>query len=427
MAGSPPPRRTATSWYPPCSRARQAAIRPAAVIVGRDPIEACGTRTDGARRRIKRKLGRTAPAIRWSRRAALIGSLACLSLLHLDLGSAEATSQPVEWGVAPVDPLSSGDFDLMARGRVGILRINMLWKDVEPRRGEFRFDYLDFVVGETAIRGIEVLAVPYGTPDWIDKDCSGLTESQCERVPPLATEAARTDWKQFIRALAARYGSGGTFWLENPGIPRQPVRLWEIWNEPSSTWTWQGEPSARAYAELLKISHSAINEVDREARVVFGGLFGTPEGDLSSERVMWRFLGRAYNVPGIKRSFDAIGLHPYSPDLAGIKFQLDAARRRIERNNDPRTEILITEIGWSSEPPAGESAEAQRRMLAQSFRMLRSQRKNWNLSAVVWYGWRDLGYTVDGCAFCGSTGLFEEDGAPKPAWRAFVEVTGGTP
>lgn len=364
-------------------------------------------------------------------RLALVALLGALSLTLAPTAASAGVPRDF-YGVMPINALTGGDIDRMGQGGVGTLRMPLLWRTTEPNPGEFDFDYLDAIVGQAAANGIEVLPFPYGTPDWIDKDCTGLSESQCERVPPLATEAARGAWQQFLRALVGRYGPGGLFWQQNPSIAPLPIREWQIWNEPSSPTYWQPEPSSSAYAELVKISSTAIKSVDPGARIVLAGLFGTPQGDLASKNVMWKYLGRVYRAPGIKNAFDAVALHPYSPDLEGIEFQIDKALGKIEKNHDTKTELMITEIGWGSDPPPGDKPlikglGGQRKLLEKSFRMLRRNRREWNIGGVVWYAWQDPGFAIDLCSFCSSAGLFEEDGSAKPAWNSFVDFTGGTP
>jgi hypothetical protein len=357
---------------------------------------------------------------------------ALLGALGLTLAATPASAVPRDfWGVTPINDLTAEDFERMGQGEVGTLRIPVRWRIVEPSPGQFDFDYLDSVVGQAASRGVKLLPFPYGTPDWVDKDCTGLTESQCERVPP-TTASASTAWVEFLKALAGRYGPSGVFWQQNPGIPPLPIRDWQIWNEPSSPTYWQPEPSAGAYAKLVKLSHEALASVDPGARIVLAGLFGTPLGDLGSKNVMWKYLGRVYKSQGIKQAFDAVALHPYSPNLEGIEFQLDKAQKKIDKNHDGQTEILITEIGWGSDPPSGDKPlikgpDGQRKLLEKSFRMLRRARGKYNLGGVDWYAWQDPGVTVETCSFCSSAGLFEEDGTAKPSWTSFVKFTGGAP
>ena len=50
----------------------------------------------------------------------------------------------------------------------------------------------------------------------------------------------------FARAIAARYGNDGSFWRDNPSIPRRPIRVWQVWNEPNakSFWATGVDPAA---------------------------------------------------------------------------------------------------------------------------------------------------------------------------------------
>jgi hypothetical protein len=362
-----------------------------------------------------------------------LGVAALLGALSLTLAPASASAVPRDfYGVIPINDLTGSDIDRMGQAKVGVLRLTTLWREFEPNPGEYDFGRLDGVVGQAARNGIRVLPVAYGTPNWVEKDCTGLSESQCERVPPLATENARNQWQQFLRVLVGRYGRGGAFWQENPDIPPVPITEWQIWNEPSSPTYWQPAPNASHYAQLVKLSHAAITDVDPGARVILAGLFGTPLGDAASQNVAWKFIGRVYKSKGIEKAFDAIALHPYSPNLEGIEIQVEKALAKIKKNKDMRTEIMITEIGSGSDPPSGDKPllkgpEGQAKLLKKSFKLLRSHRNKWNIGGVVWYAWRDPGFLLEGCSFCSSAGLFEEDGAAKPSLQSFVSFTGGTP
>ena len=69
----------------------------------------------------------------------------------------------------------------------------------------------------------------------------------------------------------------------------------------------------------MKISHRAINGVDRRAKVVLAGLtgFAKPTG--------WTFLDKLYRVKRIKRNFDAAALHPYAATIGQFKTELSAS------------------------------------------------------------------------------------------------------
>ena len=46
------------------------------------------------------------------------------------------------------------------------------------------------------------------------------------------------DYTAYLSALAKRYGPKGTFWSENPTVPKRPIREWQIWNEPNLPYQW---------------------------------------------------------------------------------------------------------------------------------------------------------------------------------------------
>jgi hypothetical protein len=359
---------------------------------------------------------------------ALLGALA----LILPPTSAPAAVGRDFYGVIPINSLQASDIDGMGQARVGTLRIIFHWPVLEPSQGSYDWSQIDMVVGQAAQNGIEVLPFVYGTPGWVGVDCHGLSESECERVPPLDSEAAREAWKAFLRAAAQRYGPGGAFWQENPSVPNVPITQWQIWNEPSSPTYWAPEPSTKDYAKLVALSDAAISEVDQGAKIILAGLFGTPQGDAGSRNVMWKYIGRLYKVKGFKKHFNALALHPYSPNLEGIEFQLDKALRKIKKNNDNNVGIWISEIGWGSDPPTPDKPlikgpEGQAKLLEKSFGFLRKHRQKWNIEGLIWYSWQDpTGTPQTGCAFCSSSGLFEEDGAKKPAYEAYVGITGGS-
>ena len=45
----------------------------------------------------------------------------------------------------------------------------------------------------------------------------------------------------FVRSLVERYGTGGTFWEENPDLAARPIRYYDIWNEPYVPRFWGGD------------------------------------------------------------------------------------------------------------------------------------------------------------------------------------------
>jgi hypothetical protein len=387
--------------------------------------------------------GGTTPLRPARARAGLILLAACVAaLLALPAG---ASAKPL-YGVSVLDQPPAEDYSTMAQGGVGAVRIVMSWPHIQPTRdGGYRWSNFDSIVGAASAAGVDVLPILYGSPPWA-VDCGNLSEADCRRVPPLGSPDAKRAWQDFLTAAVERYGPDGSFWQQAPGpgvdpLPAvgqtagapgyNPIEIWQVWNEPSSPTYWKPEPDVKDYAKLVKLSSKSLRDADRDATVILAGLFGTPFGGEDPKLLAWRYLDKLYDAKRIKPAFDAVALHPYTPNLRGLELQVKKARKVMKRHNDSRTEVWITEIGWGSSEennPLLKGLQGQKQMLRKSFKLLNEER-SWRIGAIVWFDWRDPSGFVDGCTspFCLSAGLFDEDGNSKPAWNAYTGFTGGTP
>ncbi len=82
----------------------------------------------------------------------------------------------------------------------------------------------------------------------------------------------RSSTRATCAALVSRYGPSGDFWAANPGVPRRPLRHWQIWNEPHIGNQWAIQPYVEAYVELLRQARLAVRSVDGGGRIVLAGL-----------------------------------------------------------------------------------------------------------------------------------------------------------
>jgi hypothetical protein len=347
-------------------------------------------------------------------------------------GAASAAPPPSFFGVIPIQQLEPAEFTQAQRGNVGVVRAPVIWQNVEPSPGTYDFNQLDYYVGQAAQNGMQVLPFIYTSPSWAVQGCNGL---ECQNVPPLDTPQARQAWQDFLRLLVTRYGPGGDFFQENPGIPQQPIREWQCWNEPSSPYYF-ANPDAGRYADLVKLCHEAITSVDPTARIILAGLFGSPkESGGGKKNVIWKYLGRFYQSPNISAFFDAVAVHPYSPTKRELKKTLNKTLQAVGRGGDAGVPIYVTEIGAGSGKPSkkkdkrplvkGEKGQAK--LLKQQFNFLISNQGKYNIGNITWYAWKDPDHNIGNCKFCNTAGLFKENGQPKPSWNALVQITGGTP
>lgn len=346
-------------------------------------------------------------------------------------GTASAAPPPSFFGVIPIQQLEPAEFTRAQQANIGVVRAPVIWQSVEPSPDAYDFSQLDYYVAQAAQHGTEVLPFIYTSPSWAVQGCTGL---QCQNVPPLDTPEARDAWQNLLRDLVARYGPGGTFFQENPGLPEQPIRQWQCWNEPSSPYYFKN-PDAARYADLVKLCHEAITSVDPGAKIVLAGLFGDPkESGGGKKNAIWKYLARFYGVADISKFFDVVAVHPYSPDTRSLKRVLNKTLNTIGRAGDAGVPIYVTEIGAGSGKPAKakdkrplvKGKRGQARLLKQQFNFLINNQAKYNIGNVTWFAWKDPDHNIGNCKFCNTAGLFKENGTPKPAWDALVGITGGT-
>jgi hypothetical protein len=342
-------------------------------------------------------------------RGPIAAGIAAAALLWTPLTASAAPLPPGFFGVVPQAPPAALEFSRMS-GVVGTMRIPFNWAQLEPEAGRYEFAALDAEVLAAAGAGIRVLPFVGSTPTWISAD---------PNRPPLGSGRARRAWASFLRVLVGRYGPGGSLWRGQART--MPIRRWQIWNEPNFLLFWRPRPSPRGYARLLGVAARAIRASDPGAEIVLAGVAPVGAGLWP-----WVFLRRLYRVPGVKKDFDLVAVHPYAAKVSDMVEQIESARYVMAEAGDAGTRLLVTEVGvasWGSFPstfvkgPAG-----QARFLRDSFARLLAKRARWRLAGIDWFTWRDQAAPDRRCSFCQGAGLLDVDGNPKPAWWAFART-----
>jgi hypothetical protein len=235
----------------------------------------------------------------------------------------------------------------MARAGVESLRVPFYWSQMQAYPpspaasvavakggGPYRvvhgvptsFATSDRIVEAAARHGISILPVVLGAPGWAARH-SGRINS-----PPAAT----APYTGFVRDLVERYGPNGSFWTDHPGVPRRPIRDWQIWNEPDHLLYWSDQPFARDYVRLLRAAHAAVHTADPGARVVLAGFANRS----------WDLLQQVYAAGG-RGAFDVAAIHPYTLEVGNVMRIIRYSRAVMQRNHDS-SPLVLTEITWSS-------------------------------------------------------------------------------
>ena len=296
---------------------------------------------------------------------------------------------------------------------VRIVRQPFRWSEIEGSKGNYDFaTWYDEYVGTVAEHGLSILPVLFDPPTW--RSSRPARNAAYGTYPPKSFKAMG----RFAAQVARRYGPKGSFWRENRGIPKRPIRAWQVWNEPNLPPYWPTGPNAREYTAMLRAVAKALRKVDRKAEIVTGGL---PQSGIKGAKPLVGFLKGMYKA-GARKHFDTLGLNPYARSKRQLVKRIRSVRRVMNRKKHKRARIWITEMGWATGGPKSRfsvSPEKQAKLVRQALRTARKKRKRFRIRGAVYFGWKDSA-PYRGVDFWGlHTGLNDVDGNPKPALDAF--------
>jgi hypothetical protein len=294
---------------------------------------------------------------------------------------------------------------------IGLIRQTFDWAAIEKAPGQYDLSYHDEYVTAAAVHGITILPILFRAPDF------HLKRRHARYACPPASNASLA---AFAQVLVQRYGPNGTLWAERPGVPKLPIRSWQIWNEPNLAQYWCNKPKAKQYVAMLKTVGGAIKQADGGAHIVTAGL---PPSKLSNAVRLEKFLGQMYKAKAGKY-FDSLAINSYAKDKRELAKLLTSVRALMNESSDRSGKIWITELGWGDKGPkhrfvVGEGGQAKR--IAQSLAYVKAQRKKLKLRGVVYFSWRDgTPYAPEFKDMWGlHTGLLDVNGAPKKAFESF--------
>jgi hypothetical protein len=311
------------------------------------------------------------------------------------------------------DSLRDSENARMARSGVESVRVPFEWSRAQPREDlPFNHTRTDRFVRHAVTHGIDILPVVILAPRWA-REYPNVAHS-----PPKSF----VDYTRYLRALIQRYGPDGSFWVENPLLPKSPIRALQIWNEPHLQFQWSiptGMDYAPGYGKLLRASYKAIKAADPGATVVLGGL----------SNFSWQYLDHLYEKGRIKGAFDVAAMHPYTSKADGVITLLKRFRIIMRRNGDAKVPVWITELGLPASKGRIKSKNKLQttdagmgQYLSRAYKLLVK-----NLSSslagvqrVYWYNWASV-YCCEQFRF---TGLLQYDNEetvkPMPALEQYV-------
>jgi hypothetical protein len=352
-------------------------------------------------------------------RLTFLTTLLLLALGTATAGAAAPAAVPKGWlGVMADGPLSDGSIDIgsefgaMSRAHVGSVRFAIYWDVAQPEQsGATDFSAADRFVAAAARRGIPLLPVVVRAPAW------ARLHPELQNSPPSASGIEA--YTRFLTELIGRYGPAGSFWGEHPELARQPIRQWQIWNEPDGVRDWSDQPGIPAYMPLLRAAHAAVKAADPGAKVVLAGLVGRS----------WEHLAEVYRRGG-RPYFDIAAIHPFTETVKHVMLLVRNARATMRRHGDARKPLVLSELSWPSAKGKTKytygfevTPRQQAARLRSSVLAIARQRRALRIAAVYWSSWisydRSRLYSFD------YAGLLRAKGGKvirKPAFYAFRSV-----
>jgi hypothetical protein len=234
---------------------------------------------------------------------------------------------------------------------------NVTWADIEPGKGQWRFEKLDSYVSLAQQHGTGILFTLGGSPRW----ASARPNAASNYYPGFTAEPANMDdWRTYVKTVTLRY--------------KGRIQAYEIWNEPNLPDFWSG--TTDQMLTLTKEASLIIRSVDPQAIVV------SPSAT-ADYGIPWlvEFLKK-----GGGHYVDVIGFHFYvnphtllPEDMLPV---IQHVHQVLTDNGLANKPVWNTETGWL-EPAKFDSDELAAGFLARAFIL------SWaaGIQRFYWYAW----------------------------------------
>ncbi len=305
-----------------------------------------------------------------------------------------ALASVINYGINAHVP-DSKTLQLIKAAGIQLIRIDINWYEVEPKRGVYDWSRIDAVVAQARKLGLEILGLLAYTPSWANGG-KGIN------YPPDNVE----DWKRFVKAAVSRY--------------RGKIKYWNLWNEPNVEEFWALDASA--YVEKILNPGAEVLKFTWPDAVIVGPEVTYLKGFPST----WNMWLREILKKGGKYWFDVISIHIYKSEgpeeifkalLEGYPEELmPSVMDVLEEEGVKDRPFWITETGWST---TSVSEEKQ----AEFYKGFLQRMKQHRLPAVVvFYEIKD-----NPSPQAPKYGILRADYSKKPAYNAYAEFIANNP
>lgn len=232
---------------------------------------------------------------------------------------------------------------VMRQDGIRIVRADAFWDNVEPYApsgGVHRYywSHLDAIVAALADQGLRWLPIVDYSAPWAASRRNALGQPLLYS-PPSDDNA----FAGYAQALVRRYGPGGEFWRQHPGLAPVPVTALEIWNEENGPVFWVPREDPGAYASLYEATRAAVHAADASIEVLVGGLANPSAPFLQ---------GMIDALGGDTSRIDAVAIHPYAGTPDQMLPDVIDTRTVLDQHGGIDVPLDVTEFGWAVHAPS---------------------------------------------------------------------------
>lgn len=163
---------------------------------------------------------------------------------------------------------------------------DLIWDEVEFKKGDFDWDRTDEKVEQFAVMNIYPLLVVKPFANWDQNSCHPEEKYEAEYEPvkggnlKVGKPCDMIAYADFLTKAVERYDGDGKD--DMPGLTI-PIKYWEIMNEPEmqgGSTGGMGEElkffvgTSQEYFDILKTSYQTIKKADPEAKIAHAGMAG---------------------------------------------------------------------------------------------------------------------------------------------------------
>jgi len=278
-------------------------------------------------------------------------------------------------------------------------RVQTGWAKTEKEKGVYDFLWLDEIVDKLIERGVQPwLSVSYGNSLYTleaTPDGAGF--------PPIFTKIERDAWEAYVVALTNHY--------------RDRITHYEIWNEPDCSGFFKPKVNPIHYADLVKMTATAIKGIQPKAIIITGALGqGMGIAGLS-------FLSGCFEE-GMAEYSDIISYHGYKYMPEQYIGQEFPAFKRLINKYKPELKYWQGETGCPSKNPPKCTMALNKMTVSEGIQQRWMSRRIFlelghDAAMINYFTMGDFGkYLLGGdLGFSSHKGLLRlEDGTRKPAY-----------